>query len=105
MRTRSLRFAVPAAALFVVGAPLAAQAALSPPSESSGVAAKAGDLLSVSATNAKAATDTSSASASVISIGGNTVLGLGGTQQGPGENKGSLLDTGPSDVLQLQVAP
>jgi hypothetical protein len=58
MRTRTRSFAVPAAVLFVVGVPLAAQAAPTPPSESSAVAAKAGDLLSVSATNAKAATDT-----------------------------------------------
>ncbi|MCA1846267.1 MAG: hypothetical protein LC792_24345, partial [Actinobacteria bacterium] len=88
-------------------APVVAHADIvpAPPGHASGVAAQVGSLLDISKTDATADSGASSAQASVIRLGGQPLLGLGGTQQSEGESGGSLLDTGSSLPARVEVAP
>jgi len=107
MRRPILYAAVPACALLVFS-PFAAKADVSvpaPPGRASAVAAQVGSLIDISKTSAVADQTTPTADASVIRIGGQTLLGLGGSQQGDGEKKGALLDTGASNPIRVEVAP
>jgi hypothetical protein len=84
---------------------VAAHAGLAPPGTSSATALRVGSLIGVSDTGAEADSGTSNAEASVLDVGGQTVLGLGGTQESAGESGGALLDTGAALPAQVQVAP
>ena len=74
-----------------------------PPGQASAVAAQVGSLLDVSKTDATAGSGAASASASVVQLGGEPVLGLGGSQNGDGQTGGALLDTGASLPARVQV--
>lgn len=107
---RRLFFYIAAPACLVVAAPFAAQAARpglipAPPSSATATALSVADLVEVSTTGAQAGSETSSAQATVIEIGGEPVLGLGGSQTGTGASHGALLDTGSTLPAQVQVAP
>ncbi|MGH9009623.1 MAG: hypothetical protein ACRDYF_07215, partial [Acidimicrobiia bacterium] len=107
MRRQVLLVAAPACALFVFS-PFAAKADVSvpaPPGRASAVAAQVGSLLDISKTSAVADQTTPTAEASVIRIGGQTLLGLGGSQKGDGQQNGALLDTGAGNPIRLEVAP
>ena len=64
-----------------------------------------GSLIDISKTSAVANQTAPTAEASVIRVGGQTLLGLGGSQQGDGQKNGALLDTGASNPIRLEVAP
>lgn len=85
--------------------PVAAMAADAPAGEATATALKAGSLVGVSETGAKADPGQSDSRASVISVGDTPLLGTGGTQTSEGENRGALLDTGPAAPVRVQVAP
>jgi hypothetical protein len=108
MRRHKLLVAAPACALLVFS-PFAAKADVTkvpaPPGKASAVAAQVGSLLDISKTSAVADETTPTAEASVIRIGGQTLLGLGGSQKGDGQQNGALLDTGASNPIRLEVAP
>jgi hypothetical protein len=107
MRRHILFAAIPACALLVFS-PFAAKADVSvpaPPGRASAVAAQVGSLLDISKTSAVADQTTPTADASVIRIGGQTLLGLGGSQKGDGQKGGALLDTGASNPIRVEVAP
>ncbi|HEV3365271.1 MAG TPA: hypothetical protein VG795_14215 [Acidimicrobiia bacterium] len=107
MRRHILFAAAPACALLVFS-PFSAKADVSvpaPPGKASAVAAQVGTLLDISKTSAVADQTTPTAEASVIRIAGQTLLGLGGSQKGDGEQGGSLLDTGASNPVRVEVAP
>ncbi len=94
----------------LVAAPVAAQAARpglvpAPPSSATATALSVADIIDVSTTGAQATTESSSAQASVVEVGGEPVLGLGGSQSGPGSSDGALLDTGSALPARAQVAP
>ncbi|HYH50872.1 MAG TPA: hypothetical protein VEG38_15105 [Acidimicrobiia bacterium] len=108
-RRHALLIAVPACAALLGSAP-AAKASRpglipAPPAQASGVAAQVGSLLDVSRTGAAADSGTSSAEASVVRLGGEPLLDLGGSQQGDGQTGGSLIDTGDTLPARAQVAP
>ena len=87
---------------------MAAQASLdtvAPPGTASATAAQVGDLVGVSTTGASAAPSATSASASVLEVGGEPILGLGGSTSGTGETGGALLDLGDATPIDAQVAP
>lgn len=107
MKRRPSLFIAPAACAAFVLAPAAAQAVTvpAPPGEASGVAAQVGSLLDVSRTGATAGSGGPSAEASVVRLGGEPLLGLGGSQSGDGETGGALLDTGNSLPARVQAAP
>ena len=107
MKRRPFLFVTPAAAAALVLAPTAAQAITTPapPGEASGVAVQVGSLLDISKTGATAGSGAPSAQASVVRVGGEPLLGLGGTQTGDGQTGGSLLDTGNSLPARVEVAP
>src|SRR5688572_11147850 len=105
MRNRSQRLIVSGAVLVSGALPLAAQAAVAPPGDAASVAARVGDVASISDTEAHAAADGSSSRSSVLRVAGQDVAGLGGQAKSDGHGAGNLLDTGPSDVLEAQVAP
>jgi LPXTG-motif cell wall-anchored protein len=100
-------FITPAACAALVLAPTAAQAITTPapPSEASGVAVQVGSLRDLSKTGATAGSGAPSAQASVVSLGGTPLLGLGGTRTGDGQTGGSLADAGDSLPARLEVAP
>ena len=98
-------YAVAPACLLIGLTPLAARAELAPPGTASATALQVGSLIGVSDTGATANPSTSNAEASVVDVGGQTVLGLGGSQPSTGESGGSLLDTGATLPAQVQVAP
>ena len=107
MRRHIVFAAVPACALLVFS-PFAAKAEVSvptPPGKASAVALQIGSLLDISRTSAIADQTTPKAEASVIRIGGQTLFGLGGSQEGDGEKAGALLDTGANNPIRLEVAP
>lgn len=107
MRRLVLSAAAPAALLLAFG-PLTAHAArtdIAPPGTASATALQVGDLIGVSTTGATAAADNSTAEASVLEVGGEPVLGLGGSQSGDGQSSGVLVDTGSAAPAQIQVAP
>ncbi|MDQ3945898.1 MAG: hypothetical protein M3357_12255, partial [Actinomycetota bacterium] len=105
---RLILFAAAPAALLVAFGPSSAQAArtdIAPPGAASATALQVGDLIGVSTTGATAAADNSTAEASVLDVGGEPVLGLGGSQSGDGQNSGALVDTGSAAPARIQVAP
>jgi hypothetical protein len=105
---RHLAFAAAPACALLVFSPFTAKADVSvpaPPGRASAVAAQVGSLIDISKTSAVADQTTPSADASVIRIGGQTLLGLGGSQKGDGQQNGALLDTGASNPIRLEVAP
>jgi len=107
MRRHLACAALPACALLVFS-PLAAKADVSvpaPPGSASAVALQVGSLVDISKTSAVADQTTPTADASVIRIGGQTLLGLGGSQKDEGKQNGALLDTGASNPIRLEVAP
>jgi len=108
MRRHILLATIPACALLVFS-PFAAKADVvsvpAPPGSASAVALQVGSLLDISKTSAVADQTTPTAEASVIRIGGQTLLGLGGSQKGDGHQGGALLDTGASNPIRVEVAP
>ena len=107
-RRHALAITVPACVAVLALAPTAARADLSvpaPPAQASGVAAQVGSLLDVSKTQAEAGSGTASSEASVVRIGEQPLLGLGGSQNGDGQTGGSLLDTGGALPARVQAAP
>ena len=107
MKRRPSLILAPAACAALVLAPAAAQAVTvpAPPAEASGVAVQVGSLLDVSRTGATAGSGAPSAEASVVRLGGEPLLGLGGSQSGDGETGGALLDTGNILPARVQAAP
>ena len=107
MRRSKGLLAIPACAAAITLAPMAARADVipAPPGHAEGVAAQVGSLADISKTGATADSGAPSADASVIRLGGQPLLGLGGTQQGDGATGGSLADTGASLPARAQVAP
>ncbi len=107
MRRHLAYAALPACALLVFS-PFSAKAEIStpaPPGKASAVAAQVGSLIDISKTSAVADSTTPQADASVIRIGGQTLLGLGGSQKGDGQQGGALLDTGANNPIRLELAP
>jgi hypothetical protein len=107
MRRHLLFAAAPACALLVFS-PFTAKADVSvpaPPGRASAVAAQVGSLIDISKTGAIADEKTPSADASVVRINGQTLLGLGGSQKGDGQQNGALIDTGASNPIRVEVAP
>jgi LPXTG-motif cell wall-anchored protein len=112
MRRKALCAAAPACLLLGLS-PLAAYAETpatpapgtpAPAATASATAARVSDLIHISDTNARADATAGSAQATVLSVGGQALLGAGGSQDHEGTNAGSLLDTGTLPV-HLQVAP
>jgi hypothetical protein len=99
--------AIPACVVGFALAPVAARADVipAPPGQASGVAAQVGSLLDVSRTGATADSGAPSAEASVVRLGGEPLLDLGGSQEGDGATGGSLLDTGATLPARVQAAP
>lgn len=104
MRRFALYAAAPAILLLGLS-PVAAHAGLAPPGTSSATALRVGSLIGVSDTGAEANSGSSNAEASVLDIGGQTVLGLGGSQESAGQSGGALVDTGAALPAHVQVAP
>lgn len=96
---------IAAPALLVLGLPAAARADLAPPGAATATALKVGSLVGVSTTGAAADQNTAGAQASVIEVGGEPVLGTGGSQASSGESSGALVDTGTALPAHVQVAP
>src|SRR5258705_11275958 len=107
MRRHVLLIALPACTAVLGLAPVAARADVvpAPPGHASGVAAQVGSLLDISKTGATADSGAPSAEASVLRLGGQPLLNLGGTQHGDGATGGALLDTGNSLPPPPQGAP
>jgi hypothetical protein len=107
MKRRSFRFIAPAACAAFVLAPTAASAVSTPapPGQASGVAVQVGSLLDISKTGATAGSGSPSAESSVVRLGGEPLLGLGGTQSGNGQIGGALLDTANALPARVEVAP
>ena len=107
MKRRPALLIAPAACAAFVLAPAAAQAVTvpAPPGESSAAALQVGSLLDVSKTGATAGSGTSTADASVVRLGGEPLLGLGGSQSGDGQTGGALLDTGNALPARVEAAP
>lgn len=111
MRRHALCTAAPACLLLGLS-PLAAYADTTPPTPAtpapaataSATAARVTDLIHISDTAARADATKGNAQAAVISVGGQSILGTGGSQNHEGESHGALLDTGTLPV-HLQVAP
>ena len=80
MRRSKLWMAAPVSAAALVLAPIAAKADIvpAPPGHASGVAAQVGSLLDISRTDATADAGAPSAEASVVRLGGEPLLDLGG---------------------------
>ncbi len=105
---RHIAFVVAPASALLVAAPFAAKADIStpaPPAKASAVAAQVGSLIDISKTGAVADQTAPTAEASVIRLGGQTLLGLGGSQKGDGQKGGALLDTGANNPIRLELAP
>jgi hypothetical protein len=104
---RPLLFIAATACTVLAVSPVVARADFvpAPPSEAHGVALQVGSLLDISKTDATAGSGTTSAQASVIRLGGQPLLDLGGVQKGDGETGGALLDTGAGAPIRLEVAP
>ena len=106
MRRHVLFVAAPACAVLTF-APVAAKADFTPapPSSASGVAAQVGSIVDISKTDAAANQTSGEARASVLRIGGQPLLGLGGEQKGDGETGGALVDTGDALPARVELAP
>ena len=107
MRRSKVLKAIPVCVAALAMAPAAARAAVipAPPGHAEGVAAQVGSLLDISKTGATADSGAPAADASVVRLGGEPLLGLGGSQQGDGTTGGSLVDTNTSLPARVQVAP
>ena len=107
MKRRSFRYITPAACAALVLTPTAAQALATPapPGSATGAAAQVGSLLDVSRTGATAGSGAPSAESSAVRLGGEPVLGFGGTQNGDGQTGGSLVDTGDALPARVEAAP
>ncbi|MCA1846596.1 MAG: hypothetical protein LC792_26045, partial [Actinobacteria bacterium] len=111
MRRHALCTAAPACLLLGLS-PLAAYADTAPSTPAtpapaataSATAARVTDLIHISDTAARADATKGTAQAAVISVGGQSILGTGGSQDHEGESHGALLDSGTLPV-HLQVAP
>jgi hypothetical protein len=104
MRRPILSAAAPACLLLGL-TPMTAMAAEAPAGEATATALKAGSLVGVSETGAKADPGQADSRASVIRVGEQALLETGGTQASDGEKQGALVDTGPSAPVRVQVAP
>ena len=104
MRRPILSAAAPACLLLGL-TPVTAMAADAPAGEATATALKAGSLVGVSETGAKADPGQADSRASVLRVGEQTVLDTGGTQTSEGEKQGALVDTGPAAPVRVQVAP
>jgi hypothetical protein len=107
MRRRARFIAVSACAAALAAAPVAAQADVvpAPPGHAAGVAARVGKILDISRTGATADNGSPSADAWVVDLGNQSVLNLGGNQKGDGQTAGSIVDTGASLPVRVEVAP
>ncbi|HET7312228.1 MAG TPA: hypothetical protein VFJ17_12985 [Mycobacteriales bacterium] len=78
-----------------------------PPADAHATAVTLDDLLKIGDTGTHAGGDGSNANASAISLGGSTLIGgkTGGSQTTPGSSSGALIDTGKTQLGQLQVTP
>src|SRR5581483_8828796 len=85
--------------------PVAAAAEPAPVGQATATAAQVSSIVSLSSTGARADQSAAEAKAAVISVGGQPVLGTGGSQQSEGDAGGALLDTGDKAPARLQVAP
>lgn len=104
MRRTILSAAAPACLLIGL-TPVAASAASAPGGAATATAAQAGSLVGISNTGARADNTQAQAQAAVITVGGQPVLGTGGSQSSDGENGGALADTGSGAPIHAQVAP
>ncbi|HYH49053.1 MAG TPA: hypothetical protein VEG38_05840 [Acidimicrobiia bacterium] len=106
MRRHALFVTAPACAVLAF-APVAAKADFTPapPSSASGVAAQVGSIVDISKTDAAASKTSGEARASVLRVGGQPLLGLGGEQKGDGETGGALVDTGEALPARVELAP
>jgi hypothetical protein len=102
---RFVLFAAAPAGLILALSPVVARADLAPPGDATATALQVGTLVGVSDTGAHAASDGASGTATVLGLGGQPVLGLGGSQQGEGESHGALVDAGATGVGTARVAP
>jgi hypothetical protein len=82
-----------------------ASASPAPPGTASATGLNLGQLLSLSDTEAQAGPSTTQSDASVISLGGEPILGLGGSSTGGDPASGALLDLGEPGGIQVQAAP
>lgn len=103
MRRHVLYAAAPACLL--LGLPVAAQADVAPPGSAAATALQVGSLVGVSNTGATADPNSAQARASVIDLGGEPLLGTGGSQTSSGQSGGALLDTGATLPARAQLAP
>jgi len=104
MRRTMLSAAAPACLLIGLS-PVAATADVAPPGNATAAAAQVSNLVAVSRTGASADKHKADAQASVIDVGGQPILGTGGSRPDEGETGGALLDTGTSLPAHVQVAP
>lgn len=104
MRRPILSAAAPACLLLGL-TPVTAMAADAPAGEATATALKAGSLVGISETGAKADPAKSEGRASVISVGDQPLLDTGGSQPSEGESQGALVDTGKGAPVRAQVAP
>jgi len=90
----------------VIGYPGVAHADVAPPGEASAVAVEVGEVLAVADTEASAGPSGNEATANALEIGGEPPSKeFGGTQQGPGQSSGALVDTGDDPNFSLQITP
>src|SRR2546430_17289378 len=78
---RHVLFAAAPAGLILALVPLAARADLAPPGDATATALRVGTAAGVSDTGAHAAPDGATGQATVLGLGGQPVLGLGGSHQ------------------------
>lgn len=74
-----------------------------PVSTAEGVGLDVGGVVGVGLTDTAAGQDTATADATAVEVLGTPVIG--GSQTGPGEDAGALLDTGQTGLGRLEVAP
>jgi hypothetical protein len=104
MRRQVLCAAAPACLLIGL-TPVAASAGVAPPANATATAARLSNLAGISTTGASASDLNSNARAAVISVGGQPVLGTGGSRDTEGESGGALLDTADKLPARARVAP
>ncbi|MBW3537482.1 MAG: hypothetical protein KY395_06915 [Actinobacteria bacterium] len=78
-----------------------------PPGSSEAVALNVLDIVEVGHTQASASQSSAEGSANALALNGEPVIegSTGGSQQGPGHNEGSLLDTGDTPAGRVMVTP
>jgi hypothetical protein len=84
---------------------VAAAADVAPPGSASATAAQVSSLAGISSTGATANSSAAEARATVLSVGGQSLPGTGGSTSGEGESGGALVDTGDKAPARVQVAP